>query len=148
MRGEIRMRRRVVAVGTVLSALAIALTFNVMGGGAAPVPPRQHIVLQKVCPVQKFSPTFLVSNVTDDPSISNDKKTYGLETLTVYITKGSKAPHEIEPKNVGVGYIAKVVVDPGQTVKVTTPADTPWVGPHFAHFVAEYRGETKLMSSR
>src|SRR3954451_656153 len=139
-------RRRVVMVGALMLAAGGILAMTVGTSHAYPEPPRQHIVLQKVCPKTLFAPKFNFTNVTDNQSLSNDK-TWSPETIDAYLVKGDKTPAVLGGP-AGNGFIAKVTVLPGETKLLALgPSDT-YAGPYFAFFKVTYKGAVTLMGSK
>src|SRR6478609_4528329 len=142
-----RRRRRLVTLGVMLLAVGAVAAFTVGTGHAYPEPPRQHIVMSKVCPPAKVAPSFLLTNVTDDQSLSSDKSTWSPETIEAFITVGDKVPADLGGPAAN-GYLAKVTVLPGETKLVTTSNAVAWQQVFFVHFKVMWRGQITVLSTK
>ena len=104
--------------------------------GATPLPARQHITIEKLCPPKQTGPSFHIVNTTNLPDVSDPNATP--ETITFTIIRG----HEGNPPALYTGMLA-----PGAETTVTL-ANEQWSGTFFARFNAKFKGKVRAFDSK
>jgi hypothetical protein len=139
------MRRRLVILGGLLACAGVLAVLPARASGAAPLPPRQHIQLAKLCPRTAGSPRFLVVNVSDRAELSNDRNWAPEVIDDVRISAGQKASspaltlYEVIGGVVSGPPVTELSLQPGEW-RIFEATGAPFTGPHYAHFSADYRG--------
>lgn len=144
------MRHRLRVGAAVVAGIGGLIGLDAAVGSAAPQPARQHVTLVKLCPRTATDPTFVIRNVTDDASLSNDGQSYAAEALSVTLRRGANGPVITdfnEPGPADDVVLGDLVLAPGQTLVVTAEGN-PWDGPVYAAFEATYRDHVKLFQTR
>ena len=143
-------RRRIAGALTLATVLSGGALVEATAGSAAVQPARQHVIIEKLCPKNKLPVLIQLTNVTNDPSFSDDTKSYAPETLTVQIVTGG-APQTFDVvAPAGPSGVTSVVLAPGEsvTVKVAGPPPVKWARVYQAQFTAKYKGSNRVMLSK
>ena len=142
------MRRRLLALTVLISALGGFMVADAGVSGASPEAARQHILLQKLCARALMDPTFVIDNVTDDPALTNDHQSYAPENLLVTLRRGSTVLVDLNGPGVADDVpLENIAVAAGETLTITAEG-VVWSGPVVAEFDATYRGQVRQFASK